>query len=713
MKTWAEVAQDPQFRGLPVEAQEAARQQYFSEVVAPRVPAHFAKEARFQFDRDTKGSIREMDSIDRSAVEAQRPNALERFGRGFADITQGVKQLALQGKDAVTGSNDAAAYTREKTDELARYDSGRGPDAGVDWMRIGGNVAATAPAMLIPGAGAAGMGARVASGAAQGAVSSGAMFTAEGDSKLAQTLLGAGIGGAVPVAVQAVKRAVQSAASSIPTGGTISLPNLRGQIEIELRQQGIDFNRLTREVQKSLLDDAQNVLRTGMDLDPTQLARKADIEAVGARGTRAAVTRNPKDWRTMQNLRGVDNAGEGIAARQSGDAQAMGDYLSALRANTGSKATTAFEAGEAPIKALQAADAARNTVVDDLYAAYRGMGQQDAAVPATRVADVLGRVADEIGVENIPSPVLGRLKEFGLLGGTQTKLLTINEADKLNKLINNNNPGRGTPGARALQPIKEALNDALLDIPEEGASKALLTARRSAADMFAERRASSGVEAAIGDVAPDKFVQRFIINAPVKDMRASLAAIKKTPDGTQAIADIKGHLFDNLLLKATGATSVDQFASRAATEHTFSGRNFAKALDAIAPEKLHAIFTPSEIDSLRTLQRASKYLTEEVPFSDVNHSKTAAAMANLLAKIGQTPMLGGLLSPILGTAKIGMDWVKDAAQRRAVAEMLLTSAGRPGQAIPAQLAAPGKLAPLAPGAAAAVLTGTGNQQADR
>jgi hypothetical protein len=171
--------------------------------------------------------------------------------------------------------------------------------------------------------------------------------------------------------------------------------------------------------------------------------------------------------------------------------------------------------------------------------------------------------------------------------------------------------------------------------------------------------------------------------------------------GLQAVKDAKGHILDSLLLKSTGASNVDDVAGRA-----FSGARFGKALDAIDSEKLHMLFTPDEIGQLRTLQRASKYLTEEVPFSDVNHSKTTAALANLMLKIGNTPVLGHLVSPIAGTLKLGADWLNDQRARQAVAEAL--AGGMPASKAPSFLArmaekrAPNMIEKAAPGAAGAL-----------
>jgi hypothetical protein len=353
----------------------------------------------------------------------------------------------------------------------------------------------------------------------------------------------------------------------------------------------------------------------------------------------------------------------------------MTDYLGRLRVQTGGKADTAFEAGDSAMKVLKAHDAAKEKVVDDLYKTYRETGGQDLRVPDVKLAETLGKVADEIGTENIPAAVLNRLKSFGLLDGERTKLLTINEADKLNRLINNNNPGNG-PASLALGRLKTALNASLGEVEDKGAADALKTARAAAFQRFTEHDASKGIQYAVDEVHPDKFVKRFIIDAPVKDMKATLAELGKSAEGGQAVSDIKGHIMDSLLLKATGKTNVDDVVGA-----PFSGVRFSKALDAIEPEKLHALFNAKEIEALRTLQKASKYLTEEVPFSNVNHSNTTAALANLMMKIGNTPLLGGIAKPIIGAFSLGQKWMEDSTARKAVAEAL--AGGVPADKAPA------------------------------
>lgn len=603
------------------------------------------------------------------------PTKLERFGRGFADITQGIKQGALMVKDLVAGTDDANQYTADKTEELKRYESGRGPDAGIDLMRLGGNVVATSPVMMIPGGAATSLGTRVASGAAQGAVASGAMFTPEGESKAAQIGIGALVGGAVPLAVEGVKRAVAPAVSKVAEvirGPQAVSQRLEGELTIKLQQQGIDWNKLTQEARSRLLADAQKSLEMGGTLDDAMLANKATIEAVGTKGTKASVTRTPRDWQAQKNLRGVEGVGDDIVAREQSDAQAMVDYLGKLRQKTGGKASTAVEAGESAVGAIKGHDKEAKHAVDELYRAYRESGQGALEVPEAKLTAKLTEILENVGEDNIPSAVKRRLQEFGFLGGQRTRYLTVEQADNFNRLLNANNPGHG-PASKVVNDLRGALNESLIDVP--GAGELLTKAREAAASRFAAQKAAKGVSAAIDDVAPDRFVKKFILDADVRDVRGIMAELKKSPTGEQAVKDIKGHVLDTLLMKATGATAADDAVGRA-----FSGVKFGKALDSIAPEKLHQLFTPDEVTALRTLQKASKLLTEEVPFSDVNHSKTAAALANLFLKIGNTPLLGHISAPIIGTAKIGMDWVNNANARRQVAEALLASAAKEGGA---------------------------------
>lgn len=630
------------------------------------------------------------DAFDQAVSKPEKPSTLVGVGRGIADLTEGLEQARLRVSDAITGGNERQSYTRLKDTENAAYERGRGADnrlpqtvagneviaaykpgnaAGMDWARLGGN----ALSMASPLAGGASMGARVLSNAVQGGVASGMMFTPEGGSAAGQAALGASFGGAVPLAGTGVRKMAGQAGKALGIEAPRAMPNLTGDLQIRLERQGLDWNKLTDDVQKSLLADAEAALSTGGKLDDAALARKAVIESVGAQPTKASVTRQPRDWQTEKNLRGVQGAGDGIVERESSNAKSMIDYLSRIRQATGGTAQTSMEASESTIGALKQLDDARGVVVDRAYAIPKDHLGRAAPMDAKGFSDAANISLDEKMLGSyLPQEVRSILNDVA----TGKIPLTVNSAVQIDRTLSaaQRSAGNGSPQSLAIGQVRDALNKAkIADNVGEDAKAAFDQARGIARQRF-QTLENPATGAAVDDVAPDKFLQKYILGADVRDLRTTYADLRKIPEGRQAIADIKGHVLDGLLMKATGATAADDVIGK-----PFSGVKFSKALDAIPPEKLHQLFSPSELESLRTLQKASKFLTEEVPFSDVNHSKTAAAMANLLQKIGATPLLGQIVSPIIGAGKIGMDWVKDAETRKAVAEALVGRAGQPGK----------------------------------
>lgn len=134
------------------------------------------------------------------------------FTRGLRDPLDKFTQLAARGLNVVGMEGD---YLVKNVDtdvakRLREYEAARGKGAGTDWLRMGGNVVATAPlAALVPGAAAPSLLARTASSAAAGG-GLGALQpvdTSRGDfwSETGKEALGGAIGGAAaaPIATAA------------------------------------------------------------------------------------------------------------------------------------------------------------------------------------------------------------------------------------------------------------------------------------------------------------------------------------------------------------------------------------------------------------------------------------------------------------------------------------------------------------------------------
>lgn len=137
--------------------------------------------------------------------EPEAPPFMARVGRGFMDIGQGAKLLALQLADKIEGGNAADRYRARVNEDLEYYNRGHAASGGgVDWGRLLGGAAATAPlggAAALP----ASLGGRMALGGALGATAGGLQYAEDGE-HLGNVLVGGVTGGAVPAVGNVLRR---------------------------------------------------------------------------------------------------------------------------------------------------------------------------------------------------------------------------------------------------------------------------------------------------------------------------------------------------------------------------------------------------------------------------------------------------------------------------------------------------------------------------
>jgi hypothetical protein len=268
-----------------------------------------------------------------------------------------------------------------------------------------------------------------------------------------------------------------------------------------------------------------------------------------------------------------------------------------------------------------------------LYDAFRNSGKQNLQVSDVKIADAVGRVSDDIGAENIPPAVMSRLKEFGFFGGQRAKLLTVNEADKLTRLINNNNPGFG-PQSTALARIKGAVNEALLDLPDDGA-KGLIEAKAAAAARFAEQRAGKGIARALDDVAPDRFFENNVLGGNVRDVKALAKKLQEVnPDSWN---DLRGQAWQWIVNKATQNG-----------RNPISGAKLDDAVKSVGLDRMRVLFTPQEMAKIDQFRRGALALTQEPAFAAVNRSNTTPALMGQMLQMGnRVPILNAFTKPAL------------------------------------------------------------------
>jgi|LGVE01.1.fsa_nt_gb hypothetical protein len=181
--------------------------------VFARVDANFAALAPVEQEKATHGLIKKYsghvaplpEQPSGATPELQQViddlNPFERvlvgIGKGFNDVGQGVKQMALQAGEAVgvVPEGRHAEYTRQVAEEEEAIDKPllrQSPAATTG--RFVGQMAATAPAAYLVGGKPATIPGKMAQGGAIGGMSAGVMPTKEGESRLKNFALGATVG---------------------------------------------------------------------------------------------------------------------------------------------------------------------------------------------------------------------------------------------------------------------------------------------------------------------------------------------------------------------------------------------------------------------------------------------------------------------------------------------------------------------------------------
>jgi hypothetical protein len=600
------------------------------------------------------------------------PGPIERLGHGFANLGAKMQQLyyMAKGDDAnlkrVTDeTNDAnALYERgvQQGQQQATKQYGPVSDAealmsfnpmspnprGIAYMLSGGGpdllsaLAENSPA-LVGGVGAAGVKglvstvpARLATGAGIGAVEGVTKFDPEGSiwSTAKQTgqgaLKGALTQGAVEVGAAVLPPVVNAVAQAFLAvrnrlSGAASPQAIQTALTAELKGSGIDFNALPQPQQQAIIGDATQALKSGRQLNAQALANKADFDALGSPYTEAQLTRDPRAWTAEQRARKIEGVGDQLQNTLEAQNENLAGQLPKMRAAAGSKAGSGYEAAENARGAVQ--DFAKQTQqeVGQMYRAARDSAGATTEVPMQPIAQRLGQIIEDYGVENVPPAVVSRAKEFGLLNGEQTRSFTVTDAEQFRKFIGNQ-PGNDATARAVKASLQRSVDDAVGALGGEGAAsgEAFQAARGAASQRFQALEPTPVAALNETNEAPVNFVETKILGGKPNEIAGLRDILQK--QNPQAWNDIKGAVLDWLGTKAGGRGA-------------FQGGAFADALDRIGMSRLKVLFTPEELANLGTIRRAGFNATVAPPLSAVNYSNTGSELANLFANKDTGPGL--------------------------------------------------------------------------
>jgi hypothetical protein len=604
--------------------------------------------------------------------------------------------------DKEAKSVDQGVKQNEQEYNAARKATG---SEGFDVARLTGNVLSPANAGAAALVGVPAKGAGVLANAGRGFVggATGGALTPVVDSenfggtKFYQTL-GGGAAGAVfaPIANKAVEAATPLVKALV--NRATPTPMLTARAKTQVGEALTDVERdigspmvsaigeskgiaIAPGLQAKLEKEALEALKSGKKLDVQAALRKADFDALGMQPTLGQVTRDATQFAREKNIRGVQGVGEPVQQRFDAQNVALQQGMRPIAAGAKSE----FQAGDELISALRKVDESMRGTVSAAYKNARNDAGKDLELPLQGLAQDYAAVVDNFA-DKIPNGVRNQFKALGLESGTKQKIFTPEEADRIIKVINDH-VGSDKATNTALDALRGAVKKSVLDAP---ATDVFEPARKVAAARFKMHDAIPALEAAVqGKIAPDDFVNRYLINGKTKEVQALASALSESPEAKQqARAQIGSYL------------QRAAFGENVAGDKLFTPERFSKALRDLGDEKLGAFFTPAEVGKLKTVMRVGSYINSTPTSSPVSTSNSQALLASMLLKIPGIGDLGRAGIAVGGAAKRAVqnaNAVETALQAKAppaAADISPETARRLAQLLGASVPAVGGLAAI-------------------
>lgn len=597
------------------------------------------------------------------AEQSQKPTTRQQVQASFPmRVLQGARdpidagaQLLPRGLEFVTSAGgmapnpvsewfgkEAQSVDQGISENEAQYEAARRATGqeGFDAGRLLGNVVSPAnaaiAARLPAGASTAG---RVGTGMALGA-SGGALSPVNtqnnpdfAGTKAGQMLVGGIAGGVLTPIAGKVADKFASYIASKRAPSELVMQKSAADIAQEM---GMDYTTMTNGQKTALMDEIRTALQANLGKDPAAAMRKRDFDLEGMPFLTGQATRDPLQFAAEKNL--AQGNKEIASVLQQQGAQ--------LRSNIGKYGMGAVpeqQAGPTLINALRNYSDKLGEGVKGAYTVARNSAGKDAEVPMQGLAQDFSGVLDNFG-DKIPSGVLNQFKKYGILEGgdmTQRKIFTVEEADKLLKVINANQSSDKATNA-ALTALRGAVKKAVTQ--DAGADDVFAGARKLAAEKFRLEDAVPALEAASSGAAnPDTFVTNFIVSKNAQTPQVQQMAKILREQNPEAFSEAKAQVGAYLQRQALGENLAGDKAVRP--------EMYAKALREFGNEKLGAFFTPNEIASMQRNARIAAYIDSVPNASRPNTSGNWQAITSLAQNMPFMPTtlaLGGALKSTVG-----------------------------------------------------------------
>jgi hypothetical protein len=425
-----------------------------------------------------------------------------------------------------------------------------------------------------------------------------------------QMLSGATGGGAATVAAESgADPATQAVVGAIAGRDTPQ----SGHKSAGAAAAAVDMERLSPELRAGV---ARAVQQTGGAINPEVLARQiqADSLPVKVRLSEGQALGDPRMISLEQNARGKHEIYSKGFQQQNKD---LVENLRVMREEQGPEvfSTNAVEHADTLIGRYKTIDDERRAAINTKYKALEeANGGQFPVDGAAFISAADAALAKKMKGRYLPSEVRGDIEEFrdnaGFMTFEQFENLRTNLATEARKA---ERAGDGNAAA-AVNLVRREL-EALPMSAENTQLKSLADDARKAKERFDALDADPAYKAAVNDsVAPDAFVQKYIVNGT----RDNVAKLRAAMDGDDtAVQTIKVATLDHLRKSA----GIDP-----GYNGNFTQAGYNKALQQLEP-KLLALLDPKSAETARTLGDVARYTQFQPKGSFVNNSNTFVSAA--------------------------------------------------------------------------------------
>jgi hypothetical protein len=639
----------------------------------------------------TKSSFRvptkeEVAALDKSNAESPDLPWYKRAEMGLGDSVVGAGQVMqhvipdemlnstrrLFGlKEASTQEFDKEVRSRENQYQAERSAAGQ---SGMDWARIGGNVANPVN-WLGPSGEANSVWQAVKVGAKTGALQAlmqpvtdkGNFLYDKGVQEIAGTVTGGTLGGALHGISNALSWGTNTVRKVFAGDEPAQQQAAQQVLDNTLKAAGADPAKMDPNLYSSIRQEVDDALRIGVDPDPKVMLNRADAGAlpVPINLTRGQAARDASQFSWEVNTSKLRGAGEQLDQHLTDQNRRLIENLNVLGAKD---APSTFDASQKVIGKIQDVDAQMREQIGNAYQAVRDSAGRPALMDHVTFVDTANNALDhgQLG-PFLPETIRKQLNDI-----SEGKLpLSVNVAQQLDKVWSGAQRGASNDSEKAaIGALRTALNDApITDQLGQESMQAYKAAREMARQRFAMIDANPAYKAIVDSTSkaePDKFFQNFIQGGNASEISSLKQLI-----GDDGASTLQKTMVGVLKKKALGGASEEN--------GVFSQAAYNKVLqDPVQGPRLQELFknNPEALDQLYRVGRVAENIVAFPKNHSVNTSNTSPTLVNTVRDMAKSEAGNSLLRMLPGGKALA--YVTQQAQESSAANKAVNEALSPG-----------------------------------